>query len=63
MTQTEAIRRHLLKHNSITPMEALRHYRCMRLAARINDLRKDGFSVLSTRVTRGDKTFAKYVMG
>lgn len=63
MSQTEAIRRHLLKHNSITPMEALRRYRCMRLAARIRDLRKTGFSVLSVRVKRGEKTFAKYVMG
>lgn len=63
MSQTEAIRRHLLKHNSITPLEALRRYRCFRLAARIRDLRKTGFSVLSVRVKRGEKTFAKYVMG
>lgn len=62
-TQTELIRRHILKHNSITPMEALKHYGCMRLAARIRDLRNEGFSVLSTRVQRNGKTFAKYVMG
>lgn len=63
MTQTEQIRQHLLKHNSITPLEALRRYGCMRLAARIKDLRQEGFSVMSVRVRRGEKSFAKYVMG
>jgi hypothetical protein len=63
MTQTQAIKRHLLRHNSITPMEALRKYRCFRLAARIRDLKDEGFSVLTVRVTRGAKSFAKYVMG
>lgn len=63
MTQTEAIREHILKHNSITPLEALEHYGCMRLAARIRDLRKDGFSVLTVNVERNGKHFAKYVMG
>jgi hypothetical protein len=63
MTQTELIRKHLLKHNSITPLEALRKYRCMRLAARIRDLRADGFSVMTVRIRRGDRSFGKYVMG
>jgi len=63
VSQTEQIRRHILKHNSITPLEALRKYGCMRLAARIRDLRKDGFSVQTAIVTRGDRRYAKYVMG
>lgn len=63
MSQTETIRKHLLKHNSITPLEALRKFRCMRLAARIRDLRSDGFSVQTCRISRGDKHYAKYVMG
>lgn len=63
MTQTEQIRQHLLKHNSITPLEALKKFRCFRLAARIKDLRNDGFSVLSTRVERNGKRFCRYVMG
>jgi hypothetical protein len=63
MSQTQAIRKHLLKHNSITPLEALRKFRCMRLAARIRDLKNEGFSVLTVRVRRGEKTYAKYVMG
>jgi hypothetical protein len=63
MTQTEAIRQHILTHNSITPIEALEHYGCMRLAARIRDLRKEGFSVLTVKIERNGKHFAKYVMG
>ena len=63
MTQTQAIRAHLLKHNSITPLEALRKYRCFRLAARINDLKRSGFSVQSVMVERKGTRFAKYVMG
>lgn len=63
MTQTEQIRNHLLRHNSITPLEALRRYRCMRLAARIRDLKKDGFSVQTVMMKRGETRYAKYVMG
>lgn len=63
MTQTEQIRAHLLKHNSITPMEALQKFKCFRLAARIHDLKERGFSVQTVMVERHGKHFAKYVMG
>lgn len=63
MTQTQAIKSHLLKHNSITPGEALRKYGCMRLAARVWQLKQGGFSVVSTMVRRGEKRFCRYVMG
>jgi hypothetical protein len=63
MTQTEAIKKHLIKHNSITPLEALRKFRCMRLAARIRDLKDEGFSVVTVRCNRGDRRYAKYVKG
>lgn len=42
MTQNQKILQHMRLHGSITPLEALRDYGCMRLAARIADLRKDG---------------------
>lgn len=63
MTQTEAIKQHLLTHNSITPIEALEKYGCFRLAARIRDLRAEGFAVQTVNVERNGKHFAKYVMG
>lgn len=63
MTQTEAIKKHLIKHNSITPLEALRRFGCMRLAARIRELRAGGFSVVTCYLRRGERRYAKYVMG
>ncbi len=63
MTQTQAIKAHLLKHNSITPLEALRRYRSFRLAARIRELRKDGMAIQSVMVNRNGTRYAKYVMG
>lgn len=63
MTQAEAIKQHILKHNSITPLEALDLYGCFRLAARIRDLRKEGFSVQTVKVEQNGKHFARYVMG
>lgn len=62
-TQTQRIRRHLLAHNSITPLQALRLFKCLRLAARIWELKKTGFSIVKHMVRRGEKSFAKYVMG
>ncbi|UOF82381.1 UNVERIFIED_CONTAM: helix-turn-helix domain [Bacteriophage sp.] len=34
----------------------------MRLASRIHDLRKVGFSIDSVTVKRGDKSFSKYFL-
>lgn len=62
-TQTELIRRHLLKHNSITPIEALRRYGVFRLAARIWELHQSGFSTITLIASKKGKRYAKYVMG
>ena len=48
MSQTDAIREHLLTGRSITPLEALRQYGCMRLGARIEELRKSGMPIETT---------------
>lgn len=63
MSQTQQIRAHILKHNSITPLEALRRYGCLRLAARIWELKEEGFSTVKTMVSRGSKRYARYVQG
>ena len=63
-TQTEAIKAHLVQHNSITPLEALDKYRCFRLAARIDELRRAGMSIMTCMVSTDDgKRYAKYVQG
>lgn len=48
MTQTEKILEFMKENGSITPMEALSEFGCMRLAARIADIRADGVNVVST---------------
>lgn len=61
MSQTELILNHLRQHKSITPLEALKEYRCFRLAARIKDLRDSGYSILTTRQdSQTGNRFAEY---
>lgn len=65
MTQTEQIYQHLVSHGSITPLEALNEYGCMRLGARIYDLRRAGHRIGCTTVRRVNakgevKRFAQY---
>ena len=44
-TQCDRILRHLRDYGSITAQEAIQEYGCMRLAARIADLRQQGYSI------------------
>ena len=46
-SQKEQILEHIEKYGSITPLEAERLYGCMRLGARIWDLRHDGHDIVS----------------
>ena len=62
MTQNEAILNHLKSGNSITPRDAYLKFACLRLAARIKDLRDDGHTIHREMVTVNDATFAKYWM-
>lgn len=45
MTQNEMILNHLRDHGSITPQEAMARYGCMRLGARIWDLKREGHAI------------------
>lgn len=45
LTQKQKVKRHLIEYCSITPLEALRDYSIMRLAAIICDLRKEGWDI------------------
>jgi len=65
MTQNERIIRHLTDYGSITQGEALQEYGIMRLASRVNDLRRDGVPIVTEvvegRNRYGEKTrFARY---
>ena len=61
MSQQQQILRHLQKR-PITPLEALNRYGVFRLAARIADLRASGHPIVTDRVERDGKTFARYRM-
>ena len=47
MTQKDRILRHLRDYGSITSLEAMTEYGIMRLASRINDLKKRGYNICS----------------
>ena len=58
---------HLKEYGSITQLEALRDYGCMRLASRISDLRKTGIKIIrlteTSRNRYGQKIrYARYIM-
>ncbi|MCF6777311.1 helix-turn-helix domain-containing protein [Thiotrichales bacterium 19X7-9] len=61
MQQSEAILKHLKRHGSITPLEALNEYGCLRLGARIYDLRSQGIEI-KTELSRSDKHYAIYTL-
>lgn len=66
MTQKKVILQHLKKFGSIEPLTALREYGCYRLGARINDLRNDGYNIITemissvSRITGRPVHFANY---
>lgn len=49
-SQKDLILAHIEKYGSITPLEAQQYYSCMRLGARIWDLRRDGYDIVSELV-------------
>lgn len=57
-THARLILEHLIKFGSITPMEALSEYGCMRLGARIWDLRDDGIEI-ETEMVKAKNRFGK----
>jgi hypothetical protein len=68
MKQSDIILRHLEDYGSITQMDAIRDYGIMRLASRVNDLRREGHPIITEVVTGknryGETTrWARYRMG
>ena len=58
--QTNRILRHLKSGRGITPLSALTRFGCMRLAARIEEMRQEGIQVRSRTLRRNGKRFACY---
>jgi len=50
----------LLNGKTITALQALNKWGCMRLSARINELRNEGFPILTDNIKQNGKIFARY---
>ena len=66
MTQKEKIKKWLDENGSITPLEAMQEFGCMRLAARIKELKDEGEQITSVPVSSKNRygdpvVYAKYV--
>ena len=65
ITQNDRIVRHLKDYGSITSLEAMTEYGVMRLASRINDLKRQGYNIITEDCLGKDRyghtcKFAKY---
>ena len=68
MTQSEMILLYMYENGSITPLEAMREFGCMRLGARIYDLKRAGKTIIKESQTEKNRygklvTFARYRLG
>ena len=65
-TQDEAVLNWLNEHGSIEPMQALSQLGCYRLSAVIHRLRKAGYKITTTTITKKGKfrmvKFARYTL-
>ena len=59
-SQTEMILEYLQSYGEITAIEALTAIGCFRLAARISDLRADGYNISTEMTKDGKKSYAIY---
>jgi hypothetical protein len=59
MSQRAQILAALKRGEALSPMDALLRYKCFRLAARICDLRNEGYQVV-TEIHVEPKRFARY---
>ena len=59
-SQCKTILKYLQDGNSITQIEASDKFRITRLAARISDLKKRGYDIVSEKVGVGFGSYAKY---
>lgn len=63
MSHNAVILGHLKSGRTITPLEALRLYGCMRLAARVHDLKGRGNDIITRQKhLKNGKKVAEYVL-
>ena len=62
MSQESRILKYLKEGNTLTPLEALKHFGCLRLGARVYELKKQGYNIVSelTEDLSTGKRFSEY---
>lgn len=60
MSQSNQILGALRKGRSVTALEALMAFNCLRLAARIKELRERGHAITTDMIRKGKKKYASY---
>lgn len=61
-SQSQKILAWLQSGNTLTQLDALRMFRCMRLASRISDLRNAGYNIISQKEKHDGGVHARYSM-
>ena len=59
-SQNKLILKHLQDGLTITPIEALKMFDSLRLAARISDLKTAGHNIITEMISSNGKRFARY---
>ena len=59
-SQADQILNHMQQGKPITPIDALNLFGCFRLGARIHELKKSGYPIVTETVNRNGKQFARY---
>lgn len=59
-SQCKTILKYLQEGNSITQIEASDKWKITRLAARVSDLKKRGYDIVSEKVGKGFGSFVRY---
>lgn len=59
-SQNSRIANYLIAGNTLTALEALDKFGCIRLPSRINDLRNRGMNILTEMIEVNGKRIAKY---
>ena len=62
MSQTDAILHHLARGRSLTALDVLHQFGCLRLAARVGELRERGHLIVCNIVERGGKRVGLYTL-
>ena len=62
MSQSNEILAALKHGDRLTPLDALNRFGCMRLAARISDLKGKGHTIYTRTIKDGKKSYAEYWM-